>query len=618
LLLKTTLEELKQKYDAMCLELDKARRTIQDQSYRLGELQIKCEEVDAARTDNVQLSSKLVHVKSDAAARDRELTLQVETLRHQKATLERELQATREKVGTHRSSFETVSGDLSRLRAEYDTLLTERDRLKRALEENANQHAEQAIFNLQREVEEQLRDVRTQDEERTAKDKIIQQVTAECSKEREKVTILKMQVATLEDKLRVANQELSVFRGIDVYHSTMQAQLNSYRRDRSFNDSALDVSAIRGEGRAERTDRDLGSAFANSINLASAQRPPSRNSRATSFDADSDGDDGPYRAEPPRPMSGSPTPNGQNSRVALSSSPPILRPAAQTVSAPVRVSSTAPPHHVSAPIRSASAERRARYEETDTRSVTSETREGQRGSVYERGFPAEESKSDGRPVHDSNIFSFTRPIPRSPTNIAPTGPGPNESIIVDDTPVAAQAAGRHAGTGDLEEERRELLRRRAERKAIRDQQLRERILREGGLNNSFSASRAAAAADVRDDLSQSSAGSAASGMREHAHRQELSRPTRGPFTAPVMHSHTVDTPVVTAQPSRRHTLAAAPRSGQRDLHPAVGISRVTDVAQRTAVSNAHLTTAAVAAASAPAPYRPRVPDYARARSLLNM
>ena len=49
----------------------------------------------------------------------------------------------------------------------------------------------------------------------------------ELLKEREKYTVLKMQNSSLEDRVRVAHQELQVYKSIDVYHSSMKVFLTT-------------------------------------------------------------------------------------------------------------------------------------------------------------------------------------------------------------------------------------------------------------------------------------------------------------------------------------------------------------------------------------------------------
>jgi hypothetical protein len=254
---------------------------------------------------------------------------------------------------------------------------------------------------------------------------------------------------------------------------------------------------------------------------------------------------------------------------------------------------------------------RAYQEELESKSVVSDLASHHdtadyRESGLDRSYAAEEFKSDARnTTYDSNIFSFTRPLPRSPSHVEPA-PSNLESVVVNDEPTGAASAAH----GVSEAERQELLRRRAERKALRDQQLRERILREGGLNSSFSAARGGDARERdRDDMSHSSVGSSASAPHrlqqyQSAHRQEQ------------------QTPLATAPPSRRQTLGATAMA--RAISPLQAASqRASAVPTRATLSAANLTTAAAVASkitpsgTAP-PYRPGVPDYARARRLLNM
>ena len=239
------MEDFKQNFDRMSMDLDKAKRTISEQAFALSDLRIRNGEVDSLKSDNAALSSKLSSLKSEFAAKEKEFTLQAETIRHHKATLQRELDATRDKISMHRQGFEASHTEMSRVRAELDSVIAERDRFKRELADKETLQAEQRLFELKHDLEQTVLEYHDLEKEKTVKDRMIQQFQSECSKEREKAALLKMQLSLLEEKLRVATQELSVYRGIDVYHSSMQVELQSYRKDRSLNDSAVNNSGFK-------------------------------------------------------------------------------------------------------------------------------------------------------------------------------------------------------------------------------------------------------------------------------------------------------------------------------------------------------------------------------------
>lgn len=56
--------------------------------------------------------------------------------------------------------------------------------------------------------------------------------------EQERATLLKAQVALLEDQLRAASEELEVFRQLDVYKATLQREFETVRKQRSYDERA--------------------------------------------------------------------------------------------------------------------------------------------------------------------------------------------------------------------------------------------------------------------------------------------------------------------------------------------------------------------------------------------
>lgn len=646
--MQTTLEEAKQKADAIGLELEKTKRTAHEQSFTISDLRIKLSEVDNLRADSAALSSKLVALKADFHSREKDLTLQVETLRHQKATVERELTATREKISIHRNGFEQSHVDLARLRAELDSVIVERDRLKRDLVDNENMAAEQHLFDLKRDLEQTVHEFNDLEKEKSMKDKVIEKITAECSKEREKVTLLKLQMSTLEDRLRVANQELSVYRGIDVYHSSMQVQLQSYRKDRSFNDSVLEQSVNQSvnqsryaPSQSRTAERDLGSAFANSLNLDSttpkvASRPSSRVSNAGSVARSVNYEDS-ERDSPSGRSSRSHSPVQFNSRISSSiqrvdltkPSSPIIRPAPiPTPTAADRhrehaSASRTYPSSAQAASRHADASNTGRFslqdmepqdqsqDELEVKSVVSDL--ASHHSHYSRSSRNDidyvrREEEQYLPAPSSNARSSSAPRGgRAPQPVSheyksdpqpPLPPGPAPSAVA-------------------ENERQELLRRRAERKALRDQQLRDRILREGTLGASFSSRRGEGAHEVQDDVSVGSAGSAP-------------RPSAAAARS-ASRSHSRE-PAASSAARERENLSMSLGSRRTVTNPVLQAnSRVNPIRANQGSANLSSTAGASASRSAPTPvpapgpslrdvaaYRPAKTDFERARKLLSM
>ena len=725
---------MKQKYNAMSLELEKSKRIIHEQNFNISDLNIKIKETEQLKTESSNLSKKIIAIKNEYEKKEKEYIINIETLKHQKSTIERELISIKEKNQLYLNNNDQNYNELLKLRIEYDAIITDRDRLKRQLIENENNSIEQHIIELKNDLNHTSNEYYTLTKEKQTKDNIINKISAECSKEREKVTLLKLQITTLEDKLRIANQELSVYRGIDVYHSSMQAQLTSYRKDRSFQENNNNTTTS--TTNTTTVDKNFNSSsFNNSMTNVvnnhyrnshynpnttttnattgtSTSRPHSRSSSHHFAEQDSE-DEGNYTATaanrsqrtsrsgsptgpgrgsryPSRDRSGSPTDPRDPSRELRHTSPsnlrvadlmkpssPILRPAVLTATAPARSntngnnSSSSSAHHNTAsrmershsPSLQQQQSQQQQYSQSlaqhntstatpapsaihssgtgrlsmrdmevyspETRSVASEPAAQhhtntnfthRHHSSEHHSYVAEEEKTEVRPaaaVYDSNVFSFTRPLPKSPLLSTAGTPSRNDPIIIDDLePLPPRST---AAADTAEQERQELLRRRAERKALRDQQLRQRILREGTRGSTLSSSflrttttgAATAAADVRDqdemsDVS-SDAGAVAASRRDLFNTSIGRRHTSvGERSSSAHRPHRSTSPVVAEQQNSTNRFASLSHRAS------------TNATHSTTTAAAATATRAGTASGSTQPYRPAVPDYARARKLLNM
>ncbi len=626
---------------------------VHEQNFTISDLRIKLTEVENLRADSAALSSQLVTVKTEHKAREKDLILEIEALKHQKGTMERELTQALGKISIHRNGFDQSHVDLARLRAELDSVIVERDRLKRNLVDNENQQAEQHLFELKRDLEQTVHEFNDLEKEKTVKDKIIQQITAECSKEREKVTLLKLQMSTLEDRLRVANQELSVYRGIDVYHSSMQVQLQSYRKDRSFNDSTFEQSVNKSrqvpasESRGNTTERDLGSAFASSVNPGNhatprvPSRPSSRTSNAASVRS---AQSGTYAEESER--------DNRSGRSSRSHSPvqfvtritnpihrvdltkpssPVLRPA------PLPTPSTADRYS-----HQMSSSRAQLSSSTSNRQPVAEPVQASTGKFSLHEMDAHDESQDELEVksvvsdlasHHSQYSHRSRQpdvdeyVRREeeqylPTSDRESGTTLNSSRAAMSRSGSASRGGRAPQAvssefkyeapplpedppSDREDERQELLRRRAERKALRDQQLRDRILRDGTLATSFSALRGGES--KAEPTAQRPA---------PARSSSAARSSRDPAaTAPARDNLSMS--LGAGRASSSHT------SGHRTANPIRRASGSSTLSATTGGAS-HAASGSAAQASSTAPsvrdvaYRPAKTDFERARKLLSM
>ena len=215
------------------MEVDKGKRSTQEQHYVTSDLKIKLAEVDQLKIDNSSLTSKVNSLKMDFSVKEKELMSRLEAVQHQRDMLQREHDVMREKINIQKHGLEQAQSENIRIRSDLEHAIIDRDRTKRDIALKETQFNEQQLHDLKRDLEQTVSEWQGLEKEKSLKDKVIQQYKDDLHKEHERSTLLKMQNDLLEERLKVANQELSVFRGINVYHSSMQAELQLYRKEKA-------------------------------------------------------------------------------------------------------------------------------------------------------------------------------------------------------------------------------------------------------------------------------------------------------------------------------------------------------------------------------------------------
>jgi len=181
-------------------------------------------------------------MKADFSVKEKDLISRLEAVQHQRDMLQREHDVLREKINIQKQSLEQTQSENIRIRSDLEHAIIDRDRVKRDIAIKETQFNEQQLHDLKRDLEQTVTEWQGLEKEKSLKDKVIQQYKDDLRKEQEKSTLLKMQNDLLEERLKVANQELTVFRGINVYHSSMQAELQLYRKEKAAMNSSGSLS----------------------------------------------------------------------------------------------------------------------------------------------------------------------------------------------------------------------------------------------------------------------------------------------------------------------------------------------------------------------------------------
>lgn len=323
--LEASLEDFRQQYDLMTIDLDKAKRAIQEQNILLSEARAKQTEVEKLKADLEANLSQVTLNKQQLLQSNKKQQQDLDNMKHQQELLNQEISNLKAKYSSSLNLSNQLQSELSQLNLQNETLLQERDMVKRELAQLETQKAESQLNQLKREMEQTARDYEDYEKEKSIKDKMIQQLQLEMSKEKEKNVLFKMQISMLEERVKVLSQELSVYKSIDVYHSSMQIELQSYRNKEKLIDEGnfAGFSSLRNSsslGYASRYTKNETDTNSNDLLGASRSIPTNLSSSVTQSISS------PFRSKHMKSFSSSPRPSSIVSAFSQLEVPPPVPP----------------------------------------------------------------------------------------------------------------------------------------------------------------------------------------------------------------------------------------------------------------------------------------------------
>ncbi|KAJ1409655.1 hypothetical protein B484DRAFT_456037, partial [Ochromonadaceae sp. CCMP2298] len=227
--LQVALEESRQAGQQTSMELDRAQQRAAEAEAVVAELRGRLGEASSVRDDNASLGERLATLRGQAGERERELLLQVEGLRHAKATMQSELGAALDSAQVRAEAQADARQEAEQLRAQLREAGLERDALRREVGAAEHSRAQGGIVQLRRDLAETVADWGKLGKTKHSTDHALQRAQAESSKEREKNAQLRAKAGALEDQLRGMSRELSVLRGIDVYQGGLRVGMQQSR-----------------------------------------------------------------------------------------------------------------------------------------------------------------------------------------------------------------------------------------------------------------------------------------------------------------------------------------------------------------------------------------------------
>lgn len=228
--LEASLEDFRQQYDKMVIDYEKMKRQSIDFNTQVTELKVLQHDYEMLKSEKEETNNQLTHYKTLHHHHEKTMSQVQEqsTVKYQQ--LEDEYQQLAQKLQYTLQQYEESRVEQYKYRKQYEDVVNDRDRLKTELTMQQSQHAEEKLQELKVELTQTVQEFSLYEEEKKKKEHVLTSLQSEYNKEKEKNILLSMQISLLEERMKVLNQELTVFRGIDVYHVSMQAELEQYRK----------------------------------------------------------------------------------------------------------------------------------------------------------------------------------------------------------------------------------------------------------------------------------------------------------------------------------------------------------------------------------------------------
>jgi chromosome segregation ATPase len=235
---ESELDSMSQLSGSGNLELERLKRSNNDNIKLISELKLKCSDNDRLRSELSQSELAQSNSKNETIGKEQELRRELSMLRQSKSTYEREMSSLKQNLTSQKRCFDESLVAIDKMRRETEMLRLEKDNYRRDVNLLESSKAESQLTGLRRDLEQTVNDWKGSERDRIARDDANKQLNGELSKERERNSLLKTQVSLLDERLKISYQELSVYRSLDVYHTSLQSGLSSHRQsNRIVNES---------------------------------------------------------------------------------------------------------------------------------------------------------------------------------------------------------------------------------------------------------------------------------------------------------------------------------------------------------------------------------------------
>lgn len=223
---------MRQQYDMLSIELDRAKRVIHENTFALNDMQRQSQELSRLRDEHEKLTKHMQSTRSSRVLEDQEAQQEGQRAAQQRDVYKAELDNLKAASRIRAADMDKLLQENHALSDQLQQAIEDKESYRVALQEEEAHRVDVQMATLKRDLAESVNEWNDLQAEKTVKDSVIQQLQADYAKEKERVGLLGKQVNLLEQQGKYAAQQLAIYRSIDIYHSSLNAELRSYREEK--------------------------------------------------------------------------------------------------------------------------------------------------------------------------------------------------------------------------------------------------------------------------------------------------------------------------------------------------------------------------------------------------
>jgi hypothetical protein len=227
--LQGTYDDLKQQYEITLMELEKVKRQNLEQLQSITSLSSSLSIHEKSLQENELLTQKLSQLQLSLQQKEQSYLKELELIKYSKEIISQDAETSKTTLIIKEKTIKELQQQFADLKRQYEEVLLIKENLYNELKCLESLKTEEKLEELKYEMNSTLEEFHEIEKEKSIKQQLLLTLTSNYEKEKEKNILLTMQLSLLEEKLKIYQQELSVFKGLDIYHTTKRQELENYR-----------------------------------------------------------------------------------------------------------------------------------------------------------------------------------------------------------------------------------------------------------------------------------------------------------------------------------------------------------------------------------------------------